>query len=254
MKTRVLSFLVCILVIVGLTTIVFAAPPTGANSVSKVNSSRRTDFNDTVKTVDAQAGNVTELQINITMQTNHWQGYYGNISGRITLDDASNFSMYQWTNIDGVTGNIFATEASSVTWANVICANISATMNNSGCGGTAQTSGDCLNITEMNTKYGMNSNDGDGVDKTFTSTSNINIDTLSLTSCPATNLFENDTAQTGHWDEVLLNVNNTEDLVFAAVTEDDVWGFNNKTWDFQMLVGENEAVGTTTYYFYVELA
>jgi hypothetical protein len=253
MKAKVLSILMCVLVLVGLTTIVFAAAPTGSNSLAKITSSRRTNFNDTTKSVQAQAGNVTELQVNITMQTNHWQGYYGNISGRITLDDASNFSMYQWSNIDGLGGNIYATQASPVTWTSVICANISANMNKSGCGGVAQTAGDCLNITEMYTKYGMNSNDGDGVDKTFTGTNNIVIDTITLSSCPATKLYENDTSQSVHWNETLLVANNTEDLIFAVNTEDDIWGFNNRTWDFQMLVGENEGAGMT-YYFYVELA
>ena len=46
------------------------------------------------KTVAAQAGNVTQLTITHIMITKRWQGYYGNVTGTITLDDADNNTMY----------------------------------------------------------------------------------------------------------------------------------------------------------------
>lgn len=249
MKMRMLGVIISLFVVILLTAIVLADPPTGADSVTKVTSSKRTNFNETVKTVPAEAGNVTELQINITKQTDHWQGYYGNISGTITLDNANNFTMYQWSGLADVGGNIFATEASSVTWTSIICANLSSNMSKDNCKGQGE---ECLNITEMENMFGMNPDDADGVDETFTSTKDITIDTVDLTNCPATNLYQNDSSQTTYWNETLLTVNDTETLIFAVNVEDDMFGFNYQSWDFQMIVGENEGAGKT-YSFYVEL-
>ena len=60
------------------------------------------------------------------------------------------------------------------------------------------------------------------------------------------------------FEEVLLYANESGDggIIYTAIIKDDVTGYNNKTWDFQMLVGEDGHDGdttTTTYYFYVEL-
>ena len=250
MKTRLLQLFLFLILVIGLSAFVFATPPVGSESIGQITSSRRTDFNDTAQTVQAQAGNVTQLEINITLQTNHWQGYYGNISGTITLDDANNYSMYRWQGMGDVNGNIYATEASSVSWPNLLCANMSPSMQTYDCKGQGE---DCMNVTDMNNKYGMSPTDADSIDKTFTSVKNITVDTVSLTNCPGTNLYQNDSAQSTSWNETILTVNNTETLIYAVQTENNVYGFNNKTWDFQMLVGQNESVGTTTYYFYVEL-
>jgi len=250
MKTQMLRLLLCIILVVGLTTLVFATEPTGSNSIEQITSSQRTNFNDTAKTTIAQSGNLSQLEINITKQSNFWQGYYGNVSGTITLDDGNNLAMYSWGGVADVSGNIYATEAASVAWTSLLCANLNPTMQTFNCTGQNE---DCLNLTDMYTKYGMNSTDKDGIDKTFTGLNNIKVDTLSLTSCPATNMYQNSSAQSTRWNETILTVNNTETLIYAAQTENNIYGFNNKTWDFQMLVGVNKAVGTTTYYFYVEL-
>ena len=43
--------------------------------------------------IEAEAGNITELTIDDRRTTQAWQGYYGNITGTITLDDANNYTM-----------------------------------------------------------------------------------------------------------------------------------------------------------------
>jgi hypothetical protein len=254
MKTKMLSVMVFILIFIGATYIVFAAPPTGSSSVQQVTSSARTNFNQSPQSVAALAGNVSQLEINVTKQTSYWQGYYGNVSGMITLDNAQNFTMYQWAGMGDVGGNLYASEQGNIIWANVMCANISPSMNKSGCGGVAQTAGECINLSEMLTRYSMSTTDADNINKTFTSTNSITVDTLSLANCPATNLYLNDSSQATRWNETLLTQNNTENLIYAVNLENNIYGFNNNTWDFQMIVGEKrDGALTTTYYFYIEL-
>jgi hypothetical protein len=48
----------------------------------------------TAKTNEAQAGNVTALVANTTLVTKTWQGYYGNVTGKIVLGNANNKSPF----------------------------------------------------------------------------------------------------------------------------------------------------------------
>ena len=43
---------------------------------------------------NAYAGNITQLTLFATSVTKHWQGYWGEITGTIVLDDAQNFTLY----------------------------------------------------------------------------------------------------------------------------------------------------------------
>jgi len=247
-KTLRLAVILALLVITAVATL--ATTPTGPDSVIVRRSSTRSDFSEPPKSLNAEAGNLTELEVNITQQTDHWQGYYGNITGVITLDDASNNTMYSWTGTINAKGNIYATTNTVSNWPQVECMN---TTERPGfnCTGEDEI---CLNISSVHSTYGMVDSDGDTVAKTFTSTNKITVDTLTLTNCPATNLYENSTAQSKKWNETLLTINNTNNLIFAVQLENDKYGFNNQTWDFQIMVAENDAAGTTQYYFYVELA
>src|SRR3990167_1096282 len=52
---------------------------------------------DPAGSVNAQAGNVTELNIFGYSITQTWQGYFGNVSGTIILADANDKVMYNWS-------------------------------------------------------------------------------------------------------------------------------------------------------------
>jgi hypothetical protein len=68
-----------------------------------------------------------------------------------------------------------------------------------------------------------------------------------------------------NFQEVLLTVNNSQAIIYTTIIEDDLpgsdgdlMGYNNRTHDFQMIVGDDGHVGpnrdtTTQYYFYIEL-
>lgn len=223
--------------------------PYGPDSVNKV-SDERADFSGvSAKQLDAQAGNVTQLELNVSMITNRWQGYYGNISGKITLDDGSSNTMYDWSGNDGAfspVGEIYAANQSIVSWNDIICVNFTGN-------GTPGQEG--INLTVLETLYGMSPGDGDGIDETFIGLGSILVGTKPLTNCPATHIYQNNASQIAYWNETLLTENSTSAVIFATQVNQNTIGFDGSVWDFQMIVGENgDIAAVTPYYFYVELA
>ena len=237
--------------------------PQGPDSISVLNSGRYQEKNTSV-TIVAEAGNVTELLINDTRSTESWQGYYGNISGTITLDDASNYTLYSWS-AASPTGEIYATNISTgIAWATVKCLNFN------GASSSDTISYQTMNESSLENDYSINSTDNDGFSETFTQTYTcgggeaacfkIGQLTVPNATCHMVTTYVDEAAQTASFKEVLLTDNVTSGLIFAALLEDNDDGFKGgvDAHDFQMLVAENGHPGfettTTNYYFYIELA
>jgi hypothetical protein len=259
-------FLICWIFILGV--VIFsslnidAAKPFGAN-VSFVNSSTATP--DSPIGLNAVAGNVTEVNVFGFTTTQSWQGYYGNVSGTITLSDSFDKTLYNWS-LANPQGEIYASMNNSVIWTNVQCLNFTAT-------GTYQnedinrgsTSKYGINLTQLESMFNIEVDDVDGVNETFSlNTTNSAHDRFYTNSlefstgeCPSTFLFDNTgTGVDNKFEEILLYDPNTRSVIFTSLLEDNVFGFDNRTHDFQMLVLENGHSGdidTTPYYFYVEL-
>ncbi|MBI3027273.1 hypothetical protein HYY70_04100 [Candidatus Woesearchaeota archaeon] len=70
--------------------------PVGPDTITIAGSGRRTNNSGSLS-LQAQAGNVTALVISSVRATQAWQGYYGNITGTIALDDANNNTLYDWS-------------------------------------------------------------------------------------------------------------------------------------------------------------
>lgn len=232
------------------------AEPLGPSNFTLGSPDRRVTGIDTNSgtAVQAQAGNVTALNINSTRLTRRWQGYYGNITGTITLDDASNNTLFSWQLLSPQ-GEIYASNGSAsgaVTWSNVFCFNYS---NN-------KTDGQAIvqrfNGTDLERTLGANPTDSDSVNRTFnaTYTGVFEVGTLTISSassCRQTTLFVNDAYQTSRFVEVLLTDNDS--IIYTALLEQDATGFSGSTLDFEMIVGENgDSAAATNYYFFVELS
>jgi len=239
-----------------------AAVPTNPNSINVSDSDRRTDFGgQTEQTIDAAAGNVTELTLNTSSRSNRWQGYYGNITGTITLDNAQNFSLYSWTGDITPTGEIFASDTAISNWSDVYCFNMSDVRPGVNCTGAGAGGGSggpdnitCLNISEAQQKFGGSITGTESLNATFTGNHDIDIDGTVFSNCPATNTYVNSSGQNINFTEVLLTENNTRTMIFATIINASHWGFNNVTHDFQMIVGDDGDNATlTTYTFYIEL-
>lgn len=220
----------------------------------------------------AIAGNVTQIVVTGYSTTSAWQGYYGNVSGTIQLADGSDKVMYNWS-LANPQGEIYASTSNSVSWSNIQCFNLTATNTYSEVDYSrqGQTSLYGMNLTTLETTYGIKADDVDGVDETFSRlgthesgrgfnhslfyTNNLE---FSAGECLSTHLFANNgEINDVKYEEVLLYDPVAQKPVFASIlNEGTVLGFDGKDHDFEMLVLENGHgvdVSTTTYYFYVEL-
>ena len=237
---RTIVMFALIVAAVSLAAAFVAADPTAPVSTALQSSSSRDLSGLPAQTVDARGGNVTQINIEALTITKAWQGYYGQVSGEITLDDASSNTFYNWS-MTSVGGEVYATRASSITWTNVNCTN-------------------ATNVTAEQTYLGQVTADGDSVTNTFSLTThpafNVSTSQIFADTCRSTHGFANNASQSQNWTQVLLTDWTGGHIIYTTILNDTAVGFDGGTYDFQLLVGENEhtgSIGVTQYYFWVEL-
>jgi hypothetical protein len=235
---RLYATLLVMLVIVQLA----HAEPVSVAGLQVIGSSTRTISG--ISNISAQGGNVTELRIDALTVTKTWQGYFGNVTGNIHLDDANNNSFYVWGNATSLSGEIYAARNSSIQWATINCTN-----------STQRTAEEAY--------LGVNAVDGDSITNTYGGAShpafNVGLRPITANSCYNTNVYVNGSSQNASFYQVLLSdyAGNASNIVYATLIENDEFGYNGRQMDFQLMVGENEHDGNsgpTTYYFFVELS
>ncbi len=247
MRAKTIAALVIAAVFLGLllATIAEAIPNPPENATA--NQSQRRVEPTAGARVSAQAGNVTQLIVNDTRITAHWQGYYGTITGDITLDDAKNNTLFDWK-LANPNGQIYASNSSTVSWANISCVNLT--------GAATTTSPTKLNTSILESAFNITSTDADGINETFnwTFSGSFSVGATTIATannCPLVYLYKSDAPQQTNFREVILTDNNS--VVYTSLLENDVTGFNSDALDFEMVVTENQASGTTDYFFFVEL-
>jgi hypothetical protein len=232
MKKLFVSMVLIVGVFVAMTGVALAV--NGASTVNTVGQSSHGPVPGAGSNV-AIAGNVTELDIVSSSNSQTWAGYFGNVSGTITLENGAGDVMYNWSAANP-TGEVLASTGSSVTWANIACAT-------------------AANITAMESTFNIPADAADNITETFTATDGaVTIAGQSLSSCRKLEVFDETGSGSADFTEVLLH--DGTDPVFASILADDALGFDNNAHDFEMLVledGHGTDTSTTNYYFYVEL-
>ncbi len=121
-------------------------------------------------------------------------------------------------------------------------------------------------MTDIESYYGIDPNDSDGADETYTDTyPGVVVGTNNITGCNSTYIFRDDASQTSDFQNILLSdpANTGTEWIYTAIIEDstgattDLTCFNGQECDFQILVNEDghgTDTATTTYYFWVELS
>lgn len=246
--------------------------PSAPNTLTRGDSTRFNNSQYADKSTVAVAGNITEVTLFGISPTEAWQGFYGNVTGVITLEDRHGNVMYNWSAAEPQ-GRVYATNDSNINWSGIKCFNYS-----------GNTSRGEINITTVETMFGISNFDYDGVNETFGNGTLpdgtaysvdggsdhpsfvVGIVPIAEGSCPATTTHETDEGyahrRTGeHFIEVMLT--DKRNIVFATIIEnrttdqfDDIYGFDNVTHDFQMLVlddGHEGDTNPTDWYFYVEI-
>jgi len=218
-----------------------AADPQGPDDIA--NPANRTKGNVSAQIVNISGGDIAVLLMNATTQNTRWKGFIGNVSGSYTLDDASGSTLYDWA-ISTLTGRVFATRNSStIVWANVNCSNLSV-----------------LEQENINMEH-------TGVDDNITATFNTTAGAthaafyvgsvlIPANNCPTINVYRNNASNDNYWEEMALHETTGLNTIYAAIIDDNEIGYNNKNYDFQMIVPENgnsSFSGATAYYIYVQL-
>ncbi|MFH1916373.1 MAG: hypothetical protein ABIJ21_03855 [Nanoarchaeota archaeon] len=251
----------------------FAEPtePIGVHTLTVGRSERLLNTSYSPKSTPAEAGNVTELVLNATSVTKSWQGYYGNISGQLILQDAQNNTLYNWNDAEPQ-GKIYTSTNSSVAWGQIRCFNFTAGDPDADVGNGTYVGSD-INASTENARFGLLNTDPDTINVTFnwTNHTRFNVGTVTIheQTCPTTWTYIGNVSQAKDFTEVLLTDGSVSDggsnaLVFVTFIENDEnnasdpIGFDGTPYDFQMLVmedGHTEATEDTqtNYYFWVEI-
>ena len=211
--------------------------PTAPNSITNITS--YTQNNTIGAQINASGGTVNVYNFQSITVNYRWKAYVGNVTGSLALVDANAQSLYNWT-ITSLTGEVYATRgASSVSWDSILCA-------------------DSVDINGEEVALNHNVSADDSISNTFNYTTHrtfyAGATQILANSCATTYMNVNNTHQTQYFQEVLLTDGNS--FIYASILENNVPGFNNGSYDYQMLVAENGAQGpnpSTAYYFYVEL-
>jgi len=193
--------------------------------------------------ITTAGGTFTTLILNATMQNYRWKAYVGNVTGRFALQDASNYSIYDWA-LTTIAGEVYVARNNSISWTLVNCSNQTNI-------GSEEYS---LNITDSKV---------DSINRTFNRTIHrsfyVGSNYISNSTCPAIATYVNGTRQTinetAAFQEILLS--DRTSIIYATLLENKVQGFNNQQYDFQLIVPDYGSEALTTavpYYFFIELS
>lgn len=263
-------FLISVLLVVLLSVSVIALEPFGA-TVNPVSPSDSATVDNAGNDPNAIAGNITSITVSGFSVTQSWQGYFGNVTGVITLEDNGGNVMYNWSE-SSPEGEIFASTNSSLEWNYIQCFNLTAAGTYaSDTGNAGATSQFGTNMTILEDEFNIAFDDRDGVNETF----NYNgtqpqgealihdefvVNSLLFTpgECgAATHLFaDTNSSEDSSFQEVILYEPSTSSVVFMSILDEDELGFDDDPHDFQMMVledGHGTDTNTDTYYFWVEL-
>jgi hypothetical protein len=200
-----------------------------------VNSSRSVFTNTSTAVYNVFAGNTSQLNVAGDTISTHWAGFYGNISGNVTLQDSAGHVFYDWGQLGVPAGEVFASNTSAVNWTGIGCAN-------------------AAEITNIETSLGIAAADGDTLAKTYINTNHpaFQVGGYSLSGCNSTNAFANAGRNAQLYYQVLLT-DTGGNPVYTTMINTSATSFTGSNFDFELLVGESDAAGTTPMYFYIEL-
>lgn len=193
-------------------------------------------------------GYIAIMNLDSLQQNTHWKGFVGNISGAFALADSTGYSLYEWA-VATFTGEVYAARTgSNLNWDGLVCANL----------GNVTAEEAELDHNAANTPY-------DSINLTFFELNShtafsVGDNSIGANTCNWSNrLFVNGSASpAGNFEEILLWDNNSNDIVYVGLMENNAWGFlNGSTFDYQLMVPENGTTGIPptahSYYFFVEL-
>ncbi|RLE41571.1 hypothetical protein DRJ48_05300 [Candidatus Woesearchaeota archaeon] len=236
-RSQLLSALVLCL-IVGFGFLMFtSADPVGPRLI--YNATEQPGMTTSPRLLNHTKGRITTVRFNVTQPNEDWKGYVGNVTGKLTLDDAQNYTLFDWT-FTTTEGEVYATRGNQVSWTSIVCAN-------------------ATHVAAEDTALNHVASQSDQINETFANTTHPDFYTgdtyFAANECNFTlYTYVNDSASSTDFSEVLLYDTTNSNLIYTAIISDSTKGFDNKYYDFQMIVSEDSSLQTNIgYYFYVEV-
>jgi len=232
-----LAFLLSTILLFSLSASTVTADASGPSFTILSNSSRSTTQGTQINT---SGGYIYTVAMNATQQNQRWKAFVGNISGKLTLDDVSANTVFDW-NTTSTTGQVYATRSgAAVTWSNVSCAN-------------------STEIANEDISMAL-TNGADNITRTFSQQNHtpfyVGTRTINNNTCYSIHTYVNDASQYISFQEMVMKDKGGAAFLFTTTIEVDATGYNGNNFDFQMIVPENGTAGwssQTPYYFFVEL-
>ncbi len=207
----------------------------GATVISAGESSRANFVNTSTATIGVEAGNVTELNISGTAISEHWAGFFGDITGSVTLQTSDGSVFYNWSGLNALSGEVFASTSNAVSWNGIGCASAG-------------------EVTAIETALGIAATDADTIGLTYNSLSpSFTVAGTALSNCNSTNTYVNNGVKDPSTFYQVLLTDTGGTAVYTTLINQSTQGFDGSNHDFQLLVGESDAAGVTPMYFYLEL-
>ena len=191
--------------------------------------------------ITTTGGTISTIIINATTQNPRWKAYVGNVSGKLVLEDAKNYSIFEWS-LSTIAGEVYVTRNNSINWSTIQCPNSS-------------------HVAQEQTEMQHNATADDNILNTFSLSTHdafwTAAESFSVDECNYTLItYVNDSAQSGTTDFQELLLWDGQSMVYTTILENKTRGFDLGYYDFQLIVPEKGWAGpvsSTTYYFYVEL-
>ncbi|MFA5856927.1 MAG: hypothetical protein WC867_06210 [Candidatus Pacearchaeota archaeon] len=218
---------------------VYAADPEGPGSITII--SNETKATTSAQVINISGGYIANINITATIQNPRWKAFVGNVLGSFTLADASGAQIYDWT-FSTTTGRIYATRNSSfVTWSQINCSNAT----------TLEAENSALSHTSANDNLTSTFNITNGATHSSFYVGNRQI---AANRCPTLNTYIGNNTQDSDFEEMALY--DGYNIVYATILENNLGGYDDTNYDFQMIVperGDPGFTGATAYYLYIEI-
>ncbi len=262
-----------IILVLGSLSAVYAVPSGPSVTVlsnSTAGNTPGTLVSSTINGTISPGGYIFTTTLTGTQQNTKWKAYVGNVTGTLTLDDASTNTIFAWT-LTTVSGEVYASRALNINWTGINCTWIGDGYYNASAGRVNSN-----RTPEHNeNKFLSHTGPSDNVSATFFSYNHSAMTIGSIrvgkNECFSAQTRQRDVVQAftdsdnANFTEILLYdgaLNKTSgNLIYASFIYQDANGYTllgtNETYDFQMIVPESGAPGfssSTGYYFYVELS
>lgn len=197
-----------------------SAAPTGANITGTANETW--SWTPTSTSFTAYGGNITEMNLSAYQVTGSWVGFWGQLSGGVTLRDASGHIFYEWTVSNMTDAAVYACNESSVSWSSITAA------------------------TAANLPSYINDGGTDDFNNTFTAQ-----ETFTSASLSVNNVNYTTTQGTANFKTYALYDTTNTVLIWAGKAINNGGAFNSETADYQILAPADSS--GQTYYFYLEM-